>query len=91
MKSLKFHAFLIEYPNYGIYKHTETSAKIILEDSILAYEKIKEEYNLDESQILIFGRYKFLIEIDQSEQDQLYMLLHKRDAKVWLLFLLINP
>ncbi|CAD8158408.1 unnamed protein product [Paramecium pentaurelia] len=56
MKSLQFNAFLIEYPKYGIYKYTETSAKIILEDSILAYEHIKDEYQLDESKIFIFGR-----------------------------------
>ncbi|CAK76695.1 unnamed protein product (macronuclear) [Paramecium tetraurelia] len=56
MKSLKFHAFLIEYPKYGIYQYTETNAKIILEDSILAYEQIKEENKLDDSQIYIFGR-----------------------------------
>ncbi|CAD8154202.1 unnamed protein product [Paramecium octaurelia] len=56
MQSLKFHAFLIEYPKYGTYQYTETNAQIILEDSILAYEQIKEENKLEDSQIYIFGR-----------------------------------
>ncbi|CAD8091013.1 unnamed protein product [Paramecium sonneborni] len=56
MNQLKFHAFLIEYPQYGIYNHDVTNAQIILEDSIQAYNRIKEEYKLEDSQILIFGR-----------------------------------
>lgn len=46
---------IVEYPGYSIYKGEPNSTKI-LENTTIVYDYIKNEFNLEEKNIFVFGR-----------------------------------
>ncbi|KAM3132690.1 hypothetical protein pb186bvf_015235 [Paramecium bursaria] len=55
-QALAFNAIIVEYPGYGIYKDYETSDELIQEDSLYVFEYVRRKYDLEENDIVVFGR-----------------------------------
>ncbi|CAD8159657.1 unnamed protein product [Paramecium pentaurelia] len=56
LKYIKANFILVEYPGYGIYKNTITSAEQIQKDALIVFDYIKQKFALNDNQIYVFGR-----------------------------------
>lgn len=54
-EELKMNIIVVEYPGYSIYL-SQKSPKMILDDSLIVYDYIKEKFNLNQEDIFIYGR-----------------------------------
>lgn len=54
-KKTKMNIIMVEYPGYSIYKG-EPNADIILKNTEIVYDFIKNKFNLSDKNIFIFGR-----------------------------------
>lgn len=52
---LKMNILVVEYPGYSIYK-SEKDPNLILSDSIVVYDWVKEKFNAEDENIYIYGR-----------------------------------
>lgn len=48
---------VVEYPGYGVYTNYEPSHELIEEDAFNVYNHIKTKFKIDDSRIILFGRY----------------------------------
>ena len=57
---IKMNVVVVEYPGYSIYKMSKNNEgnieEIILNDSLIVYDKIKEIFGINDENIFIFGR-----------------------------------
>ena len=57
---IKMNVIVVEYPGYSIYKMSKNNEgnieEIILNDSLIVYDKIKEIFGINDENIFIFGR-----------------------------------
>ena len=54
-EELKMNVIVVEYPGYSIY-FSQRNPKIILEDTTIVYDFIKEKFNVNDEDIFIYGR-----------------------------------
>lgn len=54
-EELKMNVIVVEYPGYSIYI-SKKSPTMIMEDSIIVYDYIKEKFNIKDEDIFIYGR-----------------------------------
>ena len=54
-EKLKMNVVIVEYPGYSIYI-SEKSPEMILKDSIIVYDYIKEKFKIKDEDIFIYGR-----------------------------------
>ena len=54
-EELKMNLIVVEYPGYSIY-FSKKSPQIILEDTTIVYDYIKEKFNVKDEDIFIYGR-----------------------------------
>ena len=54
-EELKMNVIVVEYPGYSIY-FSQRNPEIILEDTTIVYDFIKEKFNVNDEDIFIYGR-----------------------------------
>ena len=54
-KKIGMNIIIVEYPGYSIYKG-DSEADVILQNTIIVYDFIKAQFNLEDKNIFIFGR-----------------------------------
>ena len=53
---LNINIIIIEYPGYSLYISSSKNSDIILENTMIVYDYIKEIFNLNDNNIFVFGR-----------------------------------
>ena len=54
-KKIRMNIIIVEYPGYSIYKG-DSEADVILQNTVIVYDFIKAQFNLEDKNIFIFGR-----------------------------------
>ena len=53
---LNINVIIMEYPSYSIYSYQKIDTKILLENTLIVYDSIKEYFNAKDENIFIYGR-----------------------------------
>jgi len=53
---LNINVIIMEYPSYSIYSYQKIDTNILLENTLIVYDSIKEYFNVNDENIFIYGR-----------------------------------